>query len=46
MGSSIAIVLLILSLFQFSILEAPPTAELEPLKDGQLVQTDEVDGGC
>ncbi len=28
--------------FPFRILDAPPTAELEPLKDGQLVQTDEV----
>lgn len=27
------------------ILQAPPTAELEPLKDGQLAQTDEVDMG-
>ncbi len=26
----------------FRILEAPPTAELEPLEDGKLVQTDEV----
>lgn len=29
----------------FSILAAPPTAELEPLKDGQLSQTDEADMG-
>lgn len=28
-----------------SIYEAPPTAELEPLKDGQLAQLDEVDMG-
>ncbi|XP_069966450.1 glutamine-dependent NAD(+) synthetase [Bactrocera oleae] len=28
-----------------SIIEAPPTAELEPLQDGQLVQTDEQDMG-
>uniref|UniRef100_A0A914WZ17 Glutamine-dependent NAD(+) synthetase n=1 Tax=Plectus sambesii TaxID=2011161 RepID=A0A914WZ17_9BILA len=27
------------------ILDAPPTAELEPLQDGQLVQTDEADMG-
>lgn len=28
-----------------SIIDAPPTAELEPLQDGQLVQTDEQDMG-
>uniref|UniRef100_A0A1I8NS65 Glutamine-dependent NAD(+) synthetase n=1 Tax=Stomoxys calcitrans TaxID=35570 RepID=A0A1I8NS65_STOCA len=28
-----------------SIIEAPPTAELEPLQDGQLMQTDEQDMG-
>lgn len=27
------------------ILEAPPTAELEPLADGQITQTDEQDMG-
>ena len=26
----------------FSIYEAPPTAELEPLSDGKVAQTDEV----
>lgn len=26
----------------FSILMSPPTAELEPLADGQIAQTDEV----
>lgn len=30
--------------FSPSILTAPPTAELEPLKDGQASQTDEVRG--
>uniref|UniRef100_A0A1A9WFA1 Glutamine-dependent NAD(+) synthetase n=1 Tax=Glossina brevipalpis TaxID=37001 RepID=A0A1A9WFA1_9MUSC len=28
-----------------SIIDAPPTAELEPLQDGQLIQTDEQDMG-
>ena len=29
-----------------SILTAPPTAELEPLRDGKLAQTDEEDMVC
>lgn len=30
----------------YSILSAPPTAELEPLVDGQVAQTDEVPLKC
>lgn len=30
--------------FSYSIMSAPPTAELEPLVDGQVAQTDEVMG--
>lgn len=30
----------------YSIMSAPPTAELEPLVDGQVAQTDEVMGSA